>query len=331
VGAPGVGTTAGDPCDVRSSFRQPSNPVAAQVRALCLAQGVPSAIIDTYNQPSNQVEILGGGNPDLQEETSDSYTLGLVFSPDIDQVFIRRFQISLDWYRIDIEDVIGNLTVPTIVGSCFNTDGSNPGFSADNFYCGLFDRLGSGAITSVQVTQVNLAKWKLGGMDLQVDWGFLLSDFGLPEQFGRLDVNFVLSHLDRFKRQARPGAAYVENAGTIGSDLSGGAYPEWKSTLSATWSGGPARVMFRWRHIDSMLDFRNVPVFSPTAVNPPTYNAYDLVGWYDLTEKVTLRAGVNNLTDKHPPLFTSYPNSNTDPSTYDVLGRRFFVGVRARF
>ena len=40
---------------------------------------------------------------------------------------------------------------------------------------------------------------------------------------------------------------------------------------------------------------------------------------------------VNNLTDKDPPLFTSYSNSNTDPSTYDVLGRRYFVGVSARF
>jgi len=329
LGTPGAGTTAGDPCDVRSSFR--TGPNGQAVRALCLAQGVPSAIIDAYQQASTQVEILSGGNPDLSEETSDSFTAGLVWSPKIDQRLFRRFQLAVDWYRIELEDVVGNLTVPNIVGSCFNTDGSNPGFSADNFYCQLFTRLGSGNITGVQLNQINLASWKTSGVDVQVDYGFLLSDVGLPEVAGRLDLNVVVSWLDTFKRQARPAAPFLENAGTIGGDLSGGAYPEWKWVTSLTWTAGPVKVVGRWRHIDSMLDFRNVPVFSPTAVNPPTYNAFDAVAWWDVTGRVTVRAGVNNLTDKQPPLFTSYSNSNTDPSTYDVLGRRYFVGLTARF
>jgi outer membrane receptor protein involved in Fe transport len=329
IGTPGASTTAGDPCDVRSSFR--TGPNAAAVRSLCVAQGVPASIVDSYQQASTQVEILTGGNPDLQEETSDSFTAGVVWSPAIDQRFFRRFQLSVDWYQIELEDVVGNLSVPTIAGGCFNTEGTNPGFSPDNFYCGLFSRLGSGNITNVQLNQVNLAAWKISGVDVQLDWAFDLADVGLPDNAGRLETNVVVSHLETFKKQARPGAPFLENAGTIGSDLSGGAYPEWKWTASFTWNMDPLRVMFRWRHIDSMLDFRNVPVFSPTAVNPPTYNAYDLVGWWTLNERVSFRAGVNNLTDKQPPLFTSYSNSNTDPSTYDVLGRRYFVGLTARF
>ena len=329
IGTPGLTTTAGDPCDVRSSYR--NGPNAQAVRSLCLAQGVPAAIIDSYQQASTQAEILGGGNPDLQEEVSDSVTVGMAWSPAIDQPFFRSFRMSLDWYRIEIEDVVGTLSVPTITGGCFNTEGTNPGFSADNFYCGLFSRLGSGNITNVRVNQVNLAAWKVSGVDFQLDWAFDLADFGLPERLGRLESNLVLSHLDTFKKQARPGAPYLENGGTIGGDLSGGAYPEWKWVASFTWNIEPVRVTFRWRHIDSMLDFRNVPVFSPTAVNPPTYNAYDLVGWWALNEKVSFRVGANNLTDKEPPLFTSYSNSNTDPSTYDVLGRRYFVGLSARF
>ena len=80
-----------------------------------------------------------------------------------------------------------------------------------------------------------------------------------------------------------------------------------------------------------MTDFRNVPVFSPTAVNTPKYDLFDLTGSWSFDERVTLRAGVNNLADKDPPFYTSYSNSNTDPSTYDVLGRRFYVGINARF
>ena len=101
--------------------------------------------------------------------------------------------------------------------------------------------------------------------------------------------------------------------------------------MSATYSVGPAKVTLRWRHIDAMTDFRNVPVFSPTAVNTPDYDLFDLTGTWRFDERVTMRAGVNNLGDKDPPFYTSYSNSNTDPSTYDVLGRRFFVGVTARF
>ncbi|WP_309091265.1 TonB-dependent receptor domain-containing protein [Phenylobacterium sp.] len=330
IGTPGANTTAGDPCDHRSQFRANASTTAA-VQALCLAQGVSPAIYGNFQQASTQVEILTGGNPDLQEETSDSYTAGVVWSPKIDQRLFRRFQLAVDWYRINLDDVVGNLTVQTIVGACFNTEGTNPTFSNDNFYCQLFERRGSGDITNVQVNQINLAAWKTEGVDVQVDWGFDLADIGLPEAAGQFDVNLVMSHLTSFKKQARPGAPFLQNGGTIGADLSGGAYPEWKWVTSFTWTAGPLKTTLRWRHIDSMLDFRNVPVFSPTAVNPKTYNIYDLVGWYDVNDEVRVRAGVNNLFDKDPPLFTSYSNSNTDPSTYDVLGRRFFVGVTARF
>ncbi|MDO9248423.1 MAG: TonB-dependent receptor, partial [Phenylobacterium sp.] len=112
---------------------------------------------------------------------------------------------------------------------------------------------------------------------------------------------------------------------------SGGALPEWKSVLSATWAVGPVRTTLRWRHIAAMTDARSVPTFSPTAVNTPDYDVFDLSGSWKVDDRVTLRAGVNNLADKDPPYFTSYPNSNTDPSSFDILGRRVFVGINAKF
>lgn len=329
IGTPGAATTAGDPCDVRSSFRRGAS--AAAVRSLCLAQGVPAGIVDTYQQASTQVEILSGGNPDLSEEKSDSFTLGAVWTPQVDAPFLRRFSASLDYYKIEIEDVIGSLSVQTIVGECFNTGGANPTFDNSSFYCQQFQRIPNGAITGVLTTQVNLAAWKTAGYDAQIDWGFDLADLGLPDSYGTFDLNLVVTKLDNFEKQARPGAAFLQNAGTIGADLSGGAYPEWKSAMSGTYSVGPAKVTLRWRHIDGMTDFRSVPVFSPTAVNTPKYDLFDLTGSWTFDERVTMRAGINNLGDQEPPFYTSYSNSNTDPSTYDVLGRRFFVGVTARF
>ncbi|MDO8802401.1 TonB-dependent siderophore receptor [Phenylobacterium sp.] len=329
IGSPGTGTTAGDPCDVRSSYRVGASGTA--VRGLCLSQGVPSAIIDTFNQASTQVEIIGGGNRNLREETADSFTAGAVWSPPVDQPFLRSFSVSLDYYRIEVADVVGTIGVPTILASCFNADGSNPGLSSANFYCQQFTRLSSGQITGVAQTQVNLASVKTSGIDAQLDWGFDLADLGLPENAGALAFNLVVTKLDSFERQARPNGAFVDYAGTIGADLSGGALPEWKSVLSATWAVGPVRTALRWRHIAAMTDARSVPTFSPTAVNTPDYDVYDLSGSWKIDDRVTLRAGINNLEDKDPPYFTSYPNSNTDPSSFDILGRRVFVGINAKF
>ena len=45
-------------------------------------------------------------------------------------------------------------------------------------------------------------------------------------------------------------------------------------------------------------------------------------GWFD---GLTIRAGVENLTDEPPPIFPSWVDANTDPSQFDVLGRRYYV------
>ncbi|HRO04712.1 MAG TPA: TonB-dependent receptor, partial [Terricaulis sp.] len=57
---------------------------------------------------------------------------------------------------------------------------------------------------------------------------------------------------------------------------------------------------------------------------------FDLRGSFDITSNLTLRAGVNNVSDQQPRLYTPNVQANTDPSTYDVLGRRFFVGFNLR-
>ena len=46
---------------------------------------------------------------------------------------------------------------------------------------------------------------------------------------------------------------------------------------------------------------------------------------------LTLGLGVENLSDEQPPIFPSWQQANTDPSQYDVLGRRYYVDLRYRF
>jgi outer membrane receptor protein involved in Fe transport len=57
----------------------------------------------------------------------------------------------------------------------------------------------------------------------------------------------------------------------------------------------------------------------------------DLSAGYMLTEKATIRLGVNNLLDRDPPLTTTAAiedggNGNTYPQFYDAVGRTLFMG-----
>ena len=60
-----------------------------------------------------------------------------------------------------------------------------------------------------------------------------------------------------------------------------------------------------------------------TGASATTY--VDLGGTWEFAKGMTIRAGLNNAMDKKPPTYAPNVQSGTDPSTYDVIGRRFFV------
>ncbi len=57
---------------------------------------------------------------------------------------------------------------------------------------------------------------------------------------------------------------------------------------------------------------------------------FDANASYRLTEKVEISAGLNNIGDKIPPFVSGQPLT-TDSATYDIIGRTFFIGAKARF
>jgi len=312
-----------DPCNFNSSVR--TGPDAAAARALCLAQGVPAGIIDSYTQTTDQIDALAGGNPDLGEETADTYTVGFVWRPE----FADRLSMSLDYYNIEISDVIASIDPAIVAGRCFNADGANPNFEQDNFYCNLFGRDSIGQIQDLLEIQNNLATLRTDGIDLQIDYGF---DIG---SYGNLGINLVGNYVLAFEEQQLPGDKFQDFVGTIGNSP-GETIPEWKATLSLTWNIADVSTQLRARFLPSM-DHENTvltgskdpDVCECTGVDSITY--LDLTASWQAWEAVTLRAGVENLTDEDPELYEPQVDSGTDPSTYDVIGRRYFVGATYKF
>ena len=318
-----------DPCNtsgtIAATYR--NGPNGAQVQALCAAQ---SAVAGEpgYNQPSGQANGIVGGNPDLQPEKADSWTAGLVFTSPWDGTYSSRLSATLDYWSIELEDVIASVNATTIVQRCFNRDGANPTYSATNSWCQLFQRdAANGGVIELKQLQQNQAFINTSGVDLTVNWGFPIGDNG-----GDLNFQLITTYVEKYETQTTKVDPVYDYAGSIGS-TTGSSTPEWKATLQTTWQWNALQLGLTTRYIDSMVHANTVEgaAASPTSNTPVDSIVYwDLSAKYDLTENLSVRATINNLLDEDPELYTPNVQANTDPSLYDVLGRRFFVGVNFR-
>ena len=64
----------------------------------------------------------------------------------------------------------------------------------------------------------------------------------------------------------------------------------------------------------------------------------DIAGSWRINKTFSLTGGVNNITDKDPPIVSQtlagpsiYGNGNTFPGVYDTLGRLVFMNLQAKF
>jgi iron complex outermembrane receptor protein len=325
VSTAGVRQLSGDPCDIRGAYRAPGAASAAAVRALCITQGVPVQVVDTYTNPNQQTQGLTGGNPLLTEESADSFTAGIVWQSPFTSPWLSNLSGSVDYYKIEIEDVVGTVSVTEQLRRCYNFDGvSNPNFDPANVYCSLFQRdRGTGQLNNTFETNANLGTLRTSGVDFQVDWNAALVDLGAPD-WGSLAFNITGTWLENWERQDLPGAAFTERTGTISNSF-GLTLPEWKFLSSLNWRQGAFGLGARWRYQGEVENFNN------------RANVIDAIHYFDLNaswavnDTVSLRAGVNNVTDELAPVYAPAIASNTDPSSYDLLGRRYYVGLTARF
>jgi iron complex outermembrane receptor protein len=332
IGSPTATTSTGDPCDVRSSYRVGAN--GAQVRALCLSQGVPTAIIDSYQLGTAQVFALTGGNPDLEEEIADTYSAGGVIQSPFSSPVFRNMSLSVDYYRIDIKQAVGPLSIAQAFQFCFNSGGNNPQYAASNYYCSLISRnTANGVPVNPLQPLLNLGTFKVRGIDVQFDWKVNLSDIGLGGDAGTIALNTAVSYLESFKIQALPGAPSYDYAGSIGTGVettAGLAHPEWKSVTSFTYSLGGASLGLRWRYIDSMISSARVVNPASTTRGVAAYNVFDLNARFETGETTEFRMGATNLFNKKPPQVGD-TEGNYDAQNYDVIGRYFFIGITKKF
>ncbi len=320
----------GDPCDIRSPARTGAG--GNSVRSLCLAQGIPASVIDTYEFPTTATEGLTQGNPDLKPETADTFNFGFSWQSHADSPLLSNITASIDYFNIKITDVISVVPGLTALSKCYNLDGSNPSYSPSNPFCALLERDSNGLLQIINTPYFNLGGLKTDGVDLQFGWNAALGDMGLGFIPGRLSVDTNIGFTPEYAVQTLPGTAFANYAGTntiAPSTTTAGSFPRWKGLTSFGYHVGGADVALRWRVQSAMEDVTYVTTPKTPGIGVGAYNLFDLFGSYAIDKTWSVRAGITNLMN-HGPVFVSSSQTSTDPGVFDVVGRSYFVGVHMK-
>jgi iron complex outermembrane receptor protein len=315
TGAGSFNSTSGrNATDDGTATGNPLAGVRASMQALCSAQGAVSGG-PTFFQPFGQFQSIVGGNPNLEEESSDSLSFGLVATP------LERLTFTIDYFSIEMEDVIAAVGAVTIARRCFNQDGANPTYDPNNSWCQLFSRDQSdGRIINLQQLSQNQAFINIEGVDIT-------ANYGLGVGPGQLGVSLLATYLLKSETQVTSVDPVRDFAGTIGQ-VTATSNPEWRGTILTSYSWNNLSANVTNRYISAMDHGNTVTGGSPltnTGVEATWYT--DVGAEYKLPNNIKLRAGINNVSNQQPRLYTPNVQANTDPSLYDVLGRTFFVGV----
>jgi iron complex outermembrane receptor protein len=280
--------------------------------------------------PSSQCAVLTGGNPNLDPEAADTVTIGFTLTP----AALPGFTMSVDWYEIEVEDIVGNIPLDVSLNGCLS--------GAQTEFCNNIVRTPFGTLFGDTIagggyiigTNANVAKSTFSGVDIQGSYQF---DVG---SLGSLGVALNATYVMDTKTLPLPGEHEYDCAGLYGSTCDA-PIPDYRHSMQISWLL-PANftAALQWRYLSSVKHEQNTS--DPTlGGNPVTFGGtlgsqsyFDLSGSYTFNEQYTIRLGINNLFDKDPPLVdTSWSGPGT-PNTwgpYDTLGQQVFLNLNAKF
>jgi outer membrane receptor protein involved in Fe transport len=251
-------------------------------------------VLDPTTSALVEVPSLASGNPDLDAEQSDNYTLGLIWD------ITPAWDMSVDWWRIKNEDAVT----------------SNPQFYVDNeaSFPGNVIRDPGGDIVVIFSPFQNVAAQKLWGLDFNTNYDL--------DTFRAGDFRFTLSatYLGAFEEEPVPGAGFDDLAGedgrprVRGKGIVGWSLADYAASVTVNYTGSYDRPAVNdgigsWTTVDSQFNW--LPRSLPGG---------------------TLTLGIQNLFDKEPPedpFLEGWPFFNR--ALHDPRGRFLYLRYRHQF
>lgn len=300
------------------------------------AVGAANLAAGNINNLGYALPIVSGSNPNLQAETSDSYTFGAVIQPR----FIPGLSVTVDYYNIRVNGVIASIGAQTIANNCVDAPNLN------NIFCQQFQRFAGpglgpngekpGAILGNTLVQapLNFARRIRKGVDVDVSYHTRLTD-NLT-----LNTNVIYVHSLKVSDYQDPTNPNFENRilGEIG-------FPADELRLDADLTLGEFTFGYRMHYIGSMYvsaweNFNALNGSPPLNLDASEPQKYPAITYNDFRLEWNLASGgrkdafqfyggVNNAFNQIPPLGTTATGATT--AIYDFRGRTVYAGFRARF
>ena len=311
-----------DPCSIANVGN-----IDARLQGLCESTGMlPAQVGVLQDIVSGQVNTLEGSSLTNapSAETADTFTVGFVWTPDV-PVF-ENVMLSVDYYDIDITDVIGEFSAQEVLDQCYVL-----GNAAS---CANVVRVDGDLTTpasGIRRLTTNLDYEKSTGYEVSFSFGYDLGDFG--------DLSFS-GNINKYSEQESQSSStspVIDCSGFFGTSCDPVSDVRW--TQRTSWNWNDLTASLQWRHIGG------VDVERPEAA--ATFAAFRSIDDYDYLDayisynvwddRVRLSIGIDNITDEEPPVLgnesgdTSSNSGNTYPSNYDTLGRMYTFGARLSF
>lgn len=277
---------------------------------------------------------FNSSNPDLKQEEGTSFTAGLLFNADWYD-WLSPFSISIDYFSIEITDIIANLSRATSLNQCYVQSGGV--YDATSRYCQSVVRYVDGtsqvgAMRELNSQTLNLGEFKTSGFDVQASYTFDLNNFPMTRDmagnWGTLVASLAYQRLDEYKQSPLAGAELIEGAGLTGLSKN-------KAQLDLLYRRDALTVSWQTQFVGESC-FDTLETCEDNGIDGyiglKTFS--DLQIRYAVTPKASVFAGVDNIFDEYVYIGQGQGQPTgwtTDPSVYDGLGRRFVVGARVSF
>lgn len=288
-------------------------------------------ILNPYTRLTSNVVSLTGGNPNLTPEIADTWTAGAVYQPS----WAPGLGFSVDYYSIKLKNAVSNIAGQALVTGCF--DGVKE-------YCSLVTYDANRNLTLVQVLSLNVAELKTSGLDAELSYRLPLSNLSnaLPGT-----INFRLFGTYVFDLTTVNAGVAVDRAGAFGNMQAPAGVPDLTLNGLISYEVGPVLLSAQVRYLsggkyDATLLGPQDAGYAPTLNNSISDNRVPAAAYVNTTIQFDVgKSGgpdfqvfgtINNLFDKDPPRSPALNGTNpVNTVYYDVIGRTFRVGVRAKF
>lgn len=297
-----------DPCDQRY-YQSGPNPAVRE--ANCRAVGINPATFDS-NFSNFTIPVTVSGNPNLENEKANSWTVGAIIQPR----FARSFTLAVDWINIELKDAITSLGGEDILNACYD--------SADfpSSFCSLVTRDADGQVTNINEGYYNAASYKTAGLQATAAYRLPLTRVGLDSSG---TVGLSVNYFYRDKLETQVGTGDVNHfAGEVG-------YPRHSGTANLTYESDSFNLLFQARYtgkgefdIDEADNARNISGVGDWWLFNTTVGV-------KVNEQFGLKLIVDNVFDKSAPYPVPAGGFGTQTYFSGILGRFFRVSATAKF